>query len=197
MFTSTKHYIIVGNNSFIIRKQGETDQHIITFDSTIPGVPFYHHLFDKGKPYIVEAQQRIWELKVKNVTLLAPDDTTDIQADQLMLKEFFMTSTVKKIDIDFQCFFLNRNEQKYISISKTTRTLVFQYIVNHNSIVKKYFDRNYNDIDQIKSAIKSLHPDCEYNRIPIYVNNVNDEMNRFKEIGNLVSLNDIFINLML
>lgn len=197
MFTSTKYCIIVGNNSFIIRKQGETNQDIITFDSIIPGVPFYHHLFDKGKPYIVEAQQKIWELKVKNVTLLAPDDTTDIEADQLMLKEFFMKCAVKKLDIDFQCFFLNRKEQKYISISKTSRALVLQYIVNHNSIVKKYFDKNYNDIAQIKSEIKSLHPDCEYHTIPIYVNNINDEMNGLKEIGNLVSVNDIFNNLMM
>lgn len=44
--------------------------------------------------------------------------------------------------------------------------------------------------------MKSIHTDCQYEYVPVYINNMNNDMDRFSGIGNLVSLNDITKNIM-
>lgn len=196
MFTSAQFYIIVSNNSLIIKKEDDYSEYIINLQQFIPNIPAYYHLFDADKEnYIKDIKNQIKGLKIKNATIIFPDDCMDIQIDKQILIEFLMLCGVKKTQVDFQCFLLNLNDKKYISISKTTRLIVMQYIAYRNSISKKYYEKDYTDIEQIKLDMKNLHPDCQYTMIPVYINNINNDMGRFKVIGNLISLDNIIANI--
>lgn len=197
MFTSTRFYIIFRNNSLIIKKEGDNLENIIDFESFIPNVPFYYHFFDEDKPFIKDRIRLIVkEFKIRNTTIIVPDDSIDIEVDKRVLTEFFMLCGAKKIQVKSQGIFLSLDNKKYISFSRTTRTIVLQYIVNNKSIVKKYYDKNYTDMKQIALDAKNLHIDCEYENIPIYINNINNDMEKFNVIGTVVSLNDISTNIM-
>lgn len=197
MFNSAKFYVIVSNSSFIIKKEGDDLESVIELESFIPNVPAYHHLFDKNKEnYLKDIKGQIKRLKIKNATIILPDDSLDLEVDKKILIEFFLQSGVKKVNVNFQCFLLNIDNKNYISISKTTRTLVIQYIVCNKSVAKKFYGKNYTDIEQIIVDMKNLHTDCTYNVMPVYVNNINNDMERFKVVGELIPLYDFTINIM-
>ena len=196
MFVSAKFYIIVSNNSFIIKKEDDHSEYIIHLQQFIPNIPAYYHLFDKDKEnYINDIKSQIKRLKIKNVTIILPDDCIDIEIDKQILIEFFLQCGVKKIQVDFQCFLLNLDNKKYISISNTTRAIVMQYISYRNSISKKYYEKDYMDIEQIELDMKNLHDDCQYTVVPVYINNINNDMERFNFVGDLVSLDNIIANI--
>jgi len=196
MFTSARFYIIVGHQRLIIKKEGDESENIIDFTSFIPNVPFYYHFFDEDKTYIKDMTSLIKKCKIRNATIIVPDDSIDIEVDRKVLTEFFQQCGIKKVQVKSQCFLLNLENKKYISISRTTRTIVLQYIINNKYSVKKYYDKNYADIEQIALDVKNLHTDCEYESIPIYINNLNNDMEKFKVIGTLISLNDFITNVM-
>lgn len=196
MFMPNKFYIIVGNNNFIIKKEGNDSKDTVGFQSIIPNTPFYHHLHDIDKPYITDITTKMKSLKMKKATIIMPDDCLDIEVDKRMLIEYFMLCGAKKTEVNFHCFLLNvGSNKKYISISKTTRALVMQYIADNKSLAKIYYDKEYVDMQQISLDIKNLHTDCKYDRIPVYINNINNDMDRFKSMGNMISINDMINNL--
>lgn len=196
MFTTVNYYIIVTDNSFVMKKDGDTSENIIAFQSYIPNIPFYYHLFDKDKNYITEITKQVKSLRMKKVTIVLPDDAIDIQVDKQILTEFFMQCGTKIVKINFQCFLLNLEKENYITISKTVRNLVLQYISNKKSLTTKYYDKEYTDVLQISSDIKKFHNDYGYGEIPVYINNINNNMDRFKSLGDMVSINDAFANIM-
>lgn len=196
MFAQEKFYIIVGHKSLIIKKEGDALENRMDYVSFIPNVPFYYHFFDEDKTYIKDMTSLVKKLKIRNAIIIAPDDSVDIEVDKKVLTEFFLQCRVKKVRVQPQCSLLCQDCKKYISISRTTRTMILQYIVNNKSIAKKYYDKNYTDMDKIASDIKSLHTDCEYESIPVYINNLNDDMEEFRAMGTLISLNDIIKNIM-
>ncbi|MGH4118005.1 hypothetical protein [Clostridium sp.] len=196
MFRTARSYIIVGHKSLVIKKEGDNSENIIDFESFVPNVPFYYHFFDEDKNYIKDMTSLIKKLSIRNATIIVPDDSVEIEVDRKIFTEFFLKCGVKKIQIKSQCFLLSLDNNKYISISKTTRTIVLQYIVNNKSIAKRYYDKNYTDMEQVALDINNIHVDCEYERVPIYINNINNDMEKFKIIGSLVSLNNIITNIM-
>jgi DNA mismatch repair ATPase MutS len=196
MFTSSKFYIIVRNNSFIIKREDDDLESVIELQTFIPHIPAYYHLFDEDKEnYIKDIKGEIKRLKIKNATIIFPDDSIDLEVDKRVLTEFFLQAGVKKIQVNFQCFFLSF-DKKYISVSKTARTLIMQYIAYNKSVSKRYYDKNYTDIEQIMIDIKKLHTECANNRIPVFINNINNDMEGFKAVGKLTSLYDITTNIM-
>jgi hypothetical protein len=48
-------------------------------------------------------------------------------------------------------------------------------------------------MEKIAIDIKNLHPDCN---MPVYINNINNDMEGFSDIGNLVSMQDIISNIL-
>ncbi|AQS05022.1 hypothetical protein [Clostridium beijerinckii] len=196
MFKSAKFYAIISNKSLIIKKENDDLESINDFKSFIPNVPFYYHFFDEDKPNIEDIKSEIIKLRMKNLTIILPDDAIDLEVDRRILTEFFLLRGIKKVQVKAQGFYLSLFNEKYISISRTTRTMVLQYIVNNKSIVKKYYDKNYTDVKEIALEVKNLHTGCEYENTPIYINNINNDMEKFKVIGTLVSLNDIINNIM-
>jgi hypothetical protein len=196
MFESAKFYIIVSNKSLIIKKENDALENIINFTSFVPNVPFYNHLFDEDKNYMEDMKSVVKKLKMRNVTIIVPDDSIDLTVDRRIFMEFFTLCGVRKVQVEAQCFFLSLNDKKYVSLSETTRNMVLQYIVNGKSIAKKYYDKNYEDIKQISLDIKSIHTDCQYEYIPVYINNMNNDMNKFGSIGKLIPLSDITRNIL-
>lgn len=195
MFKSDKFYIIIMNNGFIIINERGNSENTVDFKPLIPNIPFYHHLFDEDNEYVKDIKDLIKRMKIKDVTIILPDDSMDVEVDKRVLIEFFLQCGAKKTQIDFPCFQLNSANKKYISVSKTTRTLVIQYIVNNKSISKKYYDKDYLDMVQIITDIKYLHPDCQYDSLPTYINNINKDMDRFNELGILISLEELKANI--
>lgn len=195
MFAAANFYIIVSNNSFIIKKEGEPLEKTIELQSFIPNVPAYHNLFDKDKAnYIEDIRKQIKSLKIKNAVIVLPDDAVDVEVDQRVLIEFFMLCGVKKTQLNFQCFLLSLQDKKYVSISKTVRNMVVQYIEYNKVISRKYYEKDYSDMEQLVLDIKSLNGDYEYGMIPVYINNMNGDMESFNIMGNMVSLDDIIEN---
>ncbi len=197
MFASAKFYIVVANDSFIIKREGTDLDNIIECQSFIPNVPFYYHLFNQDKKdYIEDITKHIKMLKIKNATIIFPDESIDIEVDKRMLIEFFLQLGVKKVQESFQCFYLNLDIKKYISVSRTARVIVIQCIEHNKVMSKKYYEKGFADIDKILLDIKHLHADSEYAPIPVYINNINSGMEEFKGIGSLVHLYDLVNNVM-
>lgn len=198
MFKSDKYYIIVSNSSFIIIKDGGNIETVIELQSFIPNVPAYHHLYDTDKKdYIDEIKRQIKKLKIKDAIIIMPDDAIELEVDKRMLIEFFLQFGVKKAQVNFQCYYMNLDNKKYISISKTCRMIVLQYISYNKTFIKKYYDKNYIDIEQIKKDINNVQDDnMMYSILPIYINNINNDMEEIKDIGDLVSLDEFVVNIM-
>ncbi len=195
MFNSTKYYIIVSNSSFIIKKDDDNFETVIELQSYVPNVPAYHHLFDiDKKDYINDLKRQITKLKMKNAIIIMPDDAIELEVDKKIVTEFFLQLGVKKVQVNFQCYYMNHDNKKYISISKTSRILVLQYISYNKTINKKYYDRNLIDIDRIKKDINDIHDDM-YSVLPVFVNNINDDMEVFESVGNLISLHEFKTNI--
>lgn len=195
MFKSARFYAILNNRSLIIKKEGEDSENRVHFSLDIPNVPFYFHFFDE-EPYIADLVTQINKMRIKDITIVAPDDAVDLEVDKRVLTEFFRLRGVRKVQMKAQCDFLNIENRRYISISRTTRAIVMKYLVNGKHIAKKYYDKNYEDIKQIQSDVKSIHPDCEYESIPVYINDMNNDMDKFKPIGTLISSGDVINNIM-
>ncbi|MGD9570014.1 MAG: hypothetical protein AB7V48_17165 [Sedimentibacter sp.] len=197
MFKSDKYYIIVSNSSFIIKKDGGNIETVIELQSFMPNVPAYHHLYDiDKKDYIDDIKRQIKKLKIKDAIIIMPDDTIELEVDKRMLIEFFLQVKVNKIQVSFQCYYMSFDNKKYISISKTNRIIVLQYISHNKTVIKKYYDKNYIDIEQVKKGINNIHDDNMYSILPVYINNINNDMEEFKDIGNLVSLDEFVANVM-
>lgn len=198
MFRKDKFYIVVGKDKLIIKKEGDNLENIIDFSSIthkVPNVPFYYYLFDEGKIEINNAKTEIKNLKIRNATIFLPDDCMELEVDKKILTEFFMLCGVKKIEIKFQGLFMSSEDKKYISIAKTSRAIALQYIVNEKLIAIKYLDNCNMDKEKIKLEVSNIHYECEYENIPIYINNINQDMEEFNDIGALISLKDIVNNI--
>ncbi len=195
MFKKVEYYIVVANNGFTIKNNNDILENIIPFQPYIPNVPFYYHLFDKDKSYITEITKQFKLLKMKKVTVILPDDAMNIQVDKQIIFEYLLTCGAKIIKTNYQCFLLNSIESNYISISRTIRNFVLQRISNKQSLITKYYYKEHADVGQILSDIEKIQSDYGYERIPIFINNINNDMGRFKNIGDLISINDIFTNI--
>jgi len=197
MFKPAQFYIVVGNSSFIVRKEGSNINTEIYLETFAPYVPPYHHLFDEDKcSYLMDITSQIKKLKMKNITIILPDDCIDLAVEKKILTGFFTDNGISKIQFTFQCFLLSLENKKYISISKTTRTLVMHYIAYKAALATRYYDLNNTTIEEVSQDLKNIHSQCKYNDIPVFINNVNDNMEAFSSLGTLVSLDDIFTNAM-
>lgn len=194
MFRGAKFYIIVTNNSLIIKKDKSEVERVIEFPSFIPNVPFYCHFFDEDKNYLKDMKNLVRELKVGSAVIIVPDDASDFEVDKRVLTEFLALSGVSKNEIKPQSSLLGLSSEKYVSISRSVRTLSLRYTAYDKVLGKKYYDKSYKDLEQISLDIKRLHSDCEMENISVYINNINEDMEEFGGLGRLISLSDIIKN---
>lgn len=156
-----------------------------------PNIPFYHEFAQKiaeCQHYFCEFMKKIYGKKVARsiLAIVVPDDTTALES--IFINEFFINSgackAVAQINMGQA---LDRHHSKYVSISKTSRNIILQYICNNEVKVKKLYDKDFCDIDAIAEDTKRLHIDIEYLNVPKYINNFNMNMDAFAEIGEIIS----------
>ena len=82
---------------------------------------------------------------------------------------------------------LSKTHSKYISISKSSRNIILQYINNNEVRAKKFYDVDTANTKTIVEDAKRIHIDVEYAGVPIFVNNLNMNMDEFLDVGSVIS----------
>ncbi len=195
MFSKKKYDILVTNNSFIIRSEHSGSETIINFPVFIPNVPFYYHLLDDSSNYFTNIMKQIKSINIKYATIILPDDAIDMVIDKKILTAFFQRSGAKHILLKDHSFLLSPEYNSYISVSRTTRAVILQYISNNKSLAKRYYDLDITNPDQLISGMNRLHNDCAYGKTPVFINNMYEDMSSYEDIGTMVTLYNMLNNL--
>lgn len=185
--------MIITNKNILV-KDKESDE-FITFNmpgiEEIVNIPFYHEFASKiaecqrsFKDFIKELYGKKYS---KNIfAIITPDDTSPLEA--IFINEFFLNcGACKAVAQSTMAQTLSKAHTRYISISKSSRNVVLQYINNNEVRAKMVYDINdYNPKVIIEDA-KRIHIDVEYSGVPIFVNNLNMNMEDFEDMGNVIS----------
>ncbi|MBE6719827.1 MAG: hypothetical protein E7571_04105 [Ruminococcaceae bacterium] len=193
----TKTIPMVITNDTILVKEKEGDR-FIAFN--MPGIspevniPFYHEFAKR----IAECQYNFKEFIKKEygkkltkyiLAIIIPDDTSALE--RIFINEFFVNSgACKAVALMNMGQALSKTHTKYISVSKTKRNVVLQYINNNEVTVSKLYDCSNYNVKQIYEDAKRLHIDIEYTGVPVFVNNINMNMDDFFELGEVISPKD-------
>ena len=185
--------MIITNNNILLRDK-ETDK-FIPFDmqgiDKIMNVPFYHQFAEKlseSQNAFKEFVKNIYGKKLsKNIfAIIIPDDTSALES--IFINEFFVNSGACKAVAQMTMGqALSKDDEKYISISKSSRNIILQYIRNNEVRARKFYDiNNYNTKDIIEDA-QRIHIDVEYGDVPLFINNFNMNMDEFFEYGEVIT----------
>jgi hypothetical protein len=155
----------------------------------MPNVPFYHYLWEEGSQYALKLKQEVGNLRFKKLILLLPDDTLEVDK-KVIEQAFMMFCSAKKVTSILQCCLLSKQHNRYVAIARTARCLIISYVKYNKRIAARFLDKETVDIQKIRSEIRNLHNDCEFNDLPIYINNLNEDMNTFSELGQMVSFTE-------
>lgn len=158
---------------------------------TQPNIPFYHFFADRISEcqlHFKNFMQDIYGKKSRKLVLaiVVPDDTTRLES--IFINEFFLHSDACKAVAQITMGqALDKYHSKYISISKTGRNVVLQYINNNEIMAKKLYDIHDANPKTIEEDAHRLHIDVEYDEVPIYINDINMNMQEFHEIGTVIT----------
>ena len=181
-------------NENILLKNKENDE-FIPFDiqgiDKIMNVPFYHQFAEKLSETQNEFEnfvKGIYGKKfIKNIfAIIIPDDTSALES--IFINEFFVNSGACKAVAQMTMGqALSKNDERYISISKSSRNIILQYINQNEVRVRRFYDLNDYDNKQIIEDAKRLHIDIEYEDVPIFINNFNMNMDDFFDYGLVIT----------
>ncbi|MFR5875938.1 MAG: hypothetical protein ACLUFN_05560 [Eubacterium sp.] len=161
---------------------------------SVPNIPFYHMFAQKISEcqyYFKEFIKKIYGKKLSRYVfaIVTPDDTTPLES--IFINEFFLNSdTCKAVAQITMGQALSKTHSKYISISKSSRNIVLQYINNNEVRARKLYDCNDYDVKTIIEDAKRLHIDVEYSGMHVFVNNFNMNMDEFSEMGIVITPKD-------
>lgn len=159
--------------------------------STQPNIPFYHSFAKKiaeGQHYFKEFIKSIYPGKSsKNIlAIIVPDDTSALES--IFINEFFLHSgSCKAVAQLTMGQALSKEISAYISVSKSARNVVLQYVKNGEIKACRYYDSTNYDPQQIANDAQRLHIDIEYETTPVFVNNFNLNMDDFFEMGEVIT----------
>ncbi|MBR2100140.1 MAG: hypothetical protein IJ927_02275 [Eubacterium sp.] len=154
-------------------------------------IPFYHQFAQKISEcqyYFKQFIKREYGKKYSKsiLAIITPDDTSALES--IFINEFFLNSGACKAVAQMTMGqAISKNHSKYISISKSQRNITLQYINNNEVRAKKYYDFNSYDLKTIAEDAKRLHIDIEYEGVPVFVNNLNMNMDEFFEMGQVIT----------
>lgn len=181
-------------NTNILVKDKESDE-FKTFNmpalSDIPNIPFYHQFAEKiaeCQYYFKEFMKTLYGKKLSKYifAIIVPDDTSRLES--IFINEFFVNSgTCKAVAQMPMALALSKEDNKYVSISKSNRNIILEYVRNHESVVIKYYDATTSDPKIITEDAQRLHIDLEYEKVPIYINNFNMNMDEYFNFENIIS----------
>lgn len=185
--------MIVTNNNILVkdREGGGFKPFDMPSLNPVPNIPFYHEFAEK----IAESQYYFKEFMKENygkklskyiLAIIVPDDTTKLES--IFINEFFVNSGACKAVAQMpMALAVSKDEDKYITVSKSQRSVVLEYVRNHETVVKKNYDLKFYDPKQVMADAAVIHIDVEYNDVPIYINNFNSNMDDFLEMGEIIS----------
>lgn len=188
--------MIITNSSILVKDKDSDEFKQFNMPSLNPvaNIPFYHEFAERiaeCQHFFKEFLKGIYGKKLSKfiLAIIVPDDTTKLES--IFINEFFVNSGACKAVAQMpMCLALQKDEDMYISISKSQRNVIMTYVRNHEIIVKKHYDLNEYDPAQIKHDAEKIHIDTEYNSIPIYVNNFNQNMDNLLNAGAVVTPKD-------
>ena len=188
--------MIITNTNILVLDR-DTDE-FRTFDmpalSTVPNVPFYHQFAEKiaeGQYYFKEFMRGIYGNKLTKYIfgIIVPDDTSKLES--IFLNEFFVNSGACKAVAQMpMALALSKDDESYISISKSMRNVILEYVRNHETVVRKLYDINTFEVDRVIEDAGVIHIDVEYKDVPIYINNFENNMSEFADYGTVISTKD-------
>ena len=181
-------------NKNILLKNRENDE-FIPFDmpgiERVMNIPFYHQFAEKLAESQIAFKNFVKEIYGKKLSknifaIIIPDDTSALES--IFINEFFVNSGACKAVAQMTMGqALSKTDSRYISVSKSARNITLQYINNNEVRVRRFYDINdYNTEDIIEDA-KRLHIDVEYEDVPIFINNFNMDMDEFFEYGEVIT----------
>lgn len=185
--------IIITNNNILV-KDKDTDE-FKAFN--MPGIdedmtiPFYHQFAEKiseCQHYFKEFVKSLYGKKVNKFVLaiILPDDTSRLE--RIFIQEFFLHSGVgKAVAMMNMGQALSKANARYTTVSKSNRNVVLQYINSGEIKAKKYYPIYDYDPATIVEDSKRMHIEIEYAGVPLFINNLNTNMDDFFEYGQIVS----------
>ena len=159
--------------------------------SSQPNIPFYHSYAKKiaeSQHYFKEFVKSIYPGRAsKNIlAIIVPDDTSALES--IFINEFFLNSgACKEVAQLTMGQALSKEVSAYISVSKSSRNVVLQYVKNGEIKACRYYDSTNYDPQHIASDAERLHIDIEYENTPIFINNFNLNMDDFFEMGEVIT----------
>jgi hypothetical protein len=185
--------MIITNNTILV-KDKDTDE-FKTFNmpslNPSPNIPFYHEFAEKiaeGQYYFKEFMKEIYGNKLNKyiLAIIVPDDTSKLES--IFINEFFVNSGACKAVAQMSMApALSKEEVRYISVSKSSRNVILEYVRNNETVVRKLYDIHTCDAKQVMADAEVLHIDIEYNNVPVFVNNFNMNMDEYFEMGKVIT----------
>lgn len=181
-------------NSEILVKDRDTDKFKAFAMPGIdeqPNIPFYHSFAQKISEcqyYFKEFIKGIYGKRLSKyiLAILTPDDTTALES--IFINEFFVNSGACKAVAQMTMGqALSKEYSKYISISKSSRNVILQYISNNKVEAKKLYGCSDLDPKTVCNDAQRLHIDIEYSDVPIFINNLNMNMDEFFDSGKVIA----------
>lgn len=188
--------IIIANRSILV-KEKDNDKFVVFNMPGIeeePNIPFYHQFAGKISEcqyYFKEFMKDLYGKKVTKYVLaiIVPDDTTPLE--HIFINEFFLHSDACKAVAQLTMGqTLSKSHTKYISLSRSCRNIILQYINNGEILAQKQYDINTYSTKQIAEDAKRLHIDIEYSGAPFFINNFNMNMDDFFDMGQVITTKD-------
>lgn len=184
--------IITNNHILVLDKESmEFKTFQVPGLTPVPNIPFYHEFAQRiaeSQHCFKEFMKKLYGKKLNRIILaiIVPDDTTKLES--IFLNEFFVNSGACKAVAQMpMALALSKDDEKYISVSKSLRNVTLEYVRNHECVVKKQYDIHTCNPHQVSADAGVLHIDIEYNDVPIYINNFGMNMDEYFEIGEIVS----------
>ena len=185
--------VIITNTNILVfdREAEEYKSFSLPGVTTQPNIPFYHAFAKKiaeSQHYFKEFIKSVYSGKSSRniLAVIVPDDTSALES--IFINEFFLNcGACKAVAQMTMGQSLSKDINAYISVSKSSRNIVLQYIKNNEVKSSRYYDCNDYDAEQIKSDSQRLHIDIEYEKTPIFVNNFNLNMDDFFDMGEVIT----------
>lgn len=158
--------------------------------SNVPNIPFYHQFAEKiadCQYYFKEFMKGIYGKKLSKYifAIVVPDDTSKLES--IFINEFFVNSGACKAVAQMPMSLGISKDEAYISISKSMRNVILEYVRNREIVVRKLYDVNTAVPQKVFEDAGIIHIDVEYKDIPIYINNFENNMSEYLEYGEIIS----------
>lgn len=181
--------MIITNNSILVKDKDSDEFKTFTMPSLnpSPNIPFYHEFAEKiaeGQYYFKEFMKNIYGKRLNKyiLAIIVPDDTSKLES--IFINEFFVNSGACKAVAQMpMALALSKEEIRYISLSKSSRNVILEYVRDNETVVKKLYDIHTCNTNQVAADAEVMHIDVEYNNVPVFINNFNLNMDEFLEMG--------------